>query len=330
MDGLLLVDKPAGVTSHDVVARARRALRTKRVGHAGTLDPFATGLLVCAIGRATRLLQFVHGEPKVYHTRIVFGVGTNTDDATGTPNAEGAAPAWERLDAAVAALTGDLLQVPPAYSAKHIDGERAYAKARRGEDVVLAPVTVRVFSWETSARGDLWLDATIACGGGTYIRALARDLGRALGTVAHCASLRRISSGTLQVQNAIAFNALIPDADIGLINPHVAMTALQTVLVNDAAIAALRMGRQIDASGSGAQAVFVDRDGAVIGVGARVPKPADAPPVERQHADPPPAERQHAASPPAETSHNREAARAHSGADSRWQPRVILPADPSV
>ncbi len=300
--GLLLVDKPAGVTSHDVVARVRRALRTKRVGHAGTLDPFATGLLVCAIGRATRLLQFVHGEPKIYHTRIVFGVGTDTDDATGTPNAHGPAPAWERLDAALAGLTGEVVQIPPSYSAKHVDGERAYAKARRGEEVALKPVSLSVFSWNVSARGEMSLEATIACGGGTYIRALARDLGRALGTVAHCQSLRRIASGALHVRDAEAFDALLPDAPVTLINPHVAMTALQTVVVDSAAIAALRMGRQIEASGrgpeadsverastdsfEGQQAVFVNSEGEVIGVG------------ERASAD-------------------------------RWQPRVILPAEPS-
>lgn len=302
VDGLLLVDKPAGVTSHDVVARVRRALRTKRVGHAGTLDPFATGLVVCAIGRATRLLQFVHGEPKVYQTRIAFGVGTDTDDSTGTPNAHGPAPRWERLQEALAALTGDVLQLPPAYSAKHVDGERAYAKARRGEEVALKAVMVRVSSWEVSARGDLWLDATIACGGGTYIRALARDLGTALGTVAHCESLRRVSSGALHVDNAVTFDALVPDASIALINPLVAMTALQTVVVDDVAIAALRMGKQIDAFGEGAQAVFTDAQGEVIGVGERVGVPAQ-PPLE-----PPDAQRP-------------------GMGNGRWQPRVILPAE---
>lgn len=300
--GLLLVDKPAGVTSHDVVARVRRTLRTRRVGHAGTLDPFATGLLVCAIGRATRLLQFVHGEPKVYQTRIAFGAGTDTDDATGTVNAQGPAPQWERLNDALSALTGDVVQIPPAYSAKHVDGERAYAKARRGEEVALKAVTVCVSSWEVSGRGDMWLDATVICGGGTYIRALARDLGTALGTVAHCASLRRVSSGALHVRDAVAFDVLEPDAPITLLNPHVAMTALQTVVVDEVAIAALRMGKQIDAFGEGAQAVFADAQGEVIGVGERVGAPALTP-LEPLTAERPDSSR------------------------GRWQPRVMLPAE---
>ena len=271
MHGLLLVDKPAGITSHDVVGRVRRALRTKRVGHAGTLDPFATGLLVCAIGQSTRLLQYVNGEPKLYRTRIVFGTATDTDDATGAVVAQGPPPDWARLDAALDLLSGQIEQVPPDYSAKHVDGERAYAKARRGERPVLAPVTVNVLRWEVTARGADWLEADIACGGGTYIRSLARDLGLALGTVAHCAVLRRLASGPLHVDDATPFDALIPGAEIALMNPHLAMTTLATEVVREDGRAALRVGRQIPATVSGEQAALVDETGEVIGVATRVP-----------------------------------------------------------
>jgi len=270
VEGLLLVDKPAGLTSHDVVARVRRALRTKRVGHAGTLDPFATGLLVCAVGQATRLLPYVYGEPKVYRARIAFGIATNTDDSTGVPIAQGAAPDWTRLDAAVTSLTGSIAQVPPAYSAKHIDGERAYARARRGEDVQLAPVSIHVAQWHERARGDDWIDMDITCSGGTYVRSLARDLGVALGTVAHCATLRRLSSGGLHVSRAIAFDTLVPGAELPVGNPLPALSELAVQLIDETALVALRTGRQIDATVAGARAALVAPSGRVVAVAERV------------------------------------------------------------
>jgi len=266
----LLVDKPAGITSHDVVARVRRALRTKRVGHAGTLDPFATGLLVCAVGQATRLLPYVYGEPKVYRARIAFGIATNTDDSTGVPIAQGAAPDWTRLDAAVTSLTGSIAQVPPAYSAKHIDGERAYARARRGEDVQLAPVSIHVAQWHERARGDDWIDMDITCSGGTYVRSLARDLGVALSTVAHCATLRRLSSGGLHVSRAIAFDTLVPGAELPVGNPLPALSELAVQLIDETALVALRTGRQIDATVAGARAALVAPSGRVVAVAERV------------------------------------------------------------
>ncbi len=268
--GLLLVDKPAGITSHDVVARVRRALRTKRVGHAGTLDPFATGLLVCAVGQATRLLPYVHGEPKVYRARIAFGTATDTDDATGTVIANGPRADWEALADSLERLTGRVQQIPPAYSAKHVDGQRAYALARRGNSVDLPPVDVVVHEWHVINRGDDWLDAQITCGGGTYVRALARDFGVALGTVAHCASLRRISSGELHVQHATSMDALTPDAPVTLLNPHAAMSTLATEVVSADGLMMLRVGRQIPATVAGTRAALVRADGCVVGVGERV------------------------------------------------------------
>ncbi|HTG54428.1 MAG TPA: tRNA pseudouridine(55) synthase TruB, partial [Gemmatimonadaceae bacterium] len=146
-DGLLLVDKPAGISSHDVVAIARRALRIKKIGHAGTLDPFATGLLVLLTGRATRLMPYVDDEPKEYEATIAFGSETDTDDRTGTPTRTAPAPDEPTVRAAIPALTGGIAQVPPAYSAKQVEGTRAYDAARRGEPLALAPVRVTVHAW---------------------------------------------------------------------------------------------------------------------------------------------------------------------------------------
>src|SRR5690348_12915556 len=138
-DGVLLVDKPAGMTSHDVVALARRSLGTRRVGHTGTLDPFATGLLIVLVGQATRLAQFVEDEPKVYDATITFGAETDTDDVTGQVVRAAAAPAAADVHAAIRALTGRIVQQPPAYSAKKVEGRRAYAAARAGSPLMLEP-----------------------------------------------------------------------------------------------------------------------------------------------------------------------------------------------
>lgn len=207
-EGVLLVDKPAGMTSHDVVAIARRALHTRRIGHTGTLDPFATGLLVLLVGRATRLAQFVDDEPKVYEASIRFGSETTTDDVTGEVTRTAELPRAGVVDAAIASLTGTLLQRPPDFSAKKVAGQRAYAAARAGAPLTLEPVRVDVHDWAIRHRSDDALEVTISCGGGTYIRALARDLGRAAGSAAHLTALRRIRSGSFDVRRAVAAEAL--------------------------------------------------------------------------------------------------------------------------
>src|SRR5688572_24652265 len=150
-EGLVLVDKPAGITSHDVVAIARRALGERRIGHAGTLDPFATGLLVLLVGRATRLLPYVDGEPKVYEATNRFGAETTTDDLTGDVVREAPLPDDAHVRAAVRSLTGTIDQRPPAYSAKQVDGRRAYDAARRGDALELRPVRVAVHEWRLGA-----------------------------------------------------------------------------------------------------------------------------------------------------------------------------------
>jgi tRNA pseudouridine55 synthase len=207
-DGLLLVDKPAGVTSHDVVLAARRAFGEPRIGHAGTLDPFATGLLVLLLGRATRLLPHLDGVPKEYEATIALGRETETDDLEGTTLREAAPPSDDAIAEAVAQLTGSLAQIPPAYSAKRVGGRRAYEAARAGETLALAPASVTVFAWRDLVRDGATLRAVIACGGGTYVRALARDLGRLAGSAAHLAGLRRVRSGPFRVADALSFDAL--------------------------------------------------------------------------------------------------------------------------
>jgi tRNA pseudouridine55 synthase len=208
VEGLLLVDKPAGVTSHDMVVAARRAYGERSIGHLGTLDPFATGLLVMLLGRATRLATFIDTEPKVYEATVRFGMETDTDDATGVTVRSAPLPDFALVGEAIANLTGDLMQIPPAYCAKSSRGTRAYDAARQGEPLELAPAAVTVHSWAIEDQQDDWLRAVITCGGGTYIRALARDLGRATGSAAHLASLRRTRCGPFDVAHAASLETL--------------------------------------------------------------------------------------------------------------------------
>lgn len=205
-DGVVVVDKPADWTSHDVVARMRRLASTRKVGHAGTLDPMATGVLVIGIGRATRLLTYIVGADKEYTATIRLGVSTTTDDAEGEPLAVTDASALTRADveAGVAALTGAIQQVPSAVSAIKVDGQRAYARVRAGEDVELAarPVTVSRFdvhdvrpALTDDGSPVLDVDVTVVVSSGTYVRALARDLGAGLGVGGHLTALRRTRVG---------------------------------------------------------------------------------------------------------------------------------------
>ncbi len=208
-DGLLLVDKPLGITSHDVVAIVRRITGSRRVGHTGTLDPFATGLLVVLVGRGTRLIPYVDGEPKVYDATIRFGIETDTDDLTGMVRRMAEPPADLAVAEAIARLTGPIDQIPPAYSAKKVAGTRAYTAARRGEMLDLPPSRITVHSWELLGRTGDDLTVRIVCGGGTYIRALARDLGRLSKSAAHLIALRRTASGPFSVADAATIEQLI-------------------------------------------------------------------------------------------------------------------------
>ena len=211
-DGLLVVDKPSGWTSHDVVGRARRLCATRKVGHAGTLDPMATGVLVLGIGRATRLLTFLVGCDKDYTATIRLGQSTITDDAEGEVTSSTAADAvtTEQLEAAMRRLTGDLQQVPSSVSAIKVKGERSYHRVRAGEEVELPPrpVTVGRFDILATRRGEvdgipvLDVDVEVTVSSGTYVRALARDLGTALGVGGHLSALRRTRVGAFTLARA--------------------------------------------------------------------------------------------------------------------------------
>lgn len=267
-DGLLLIDKPAGITSHDVVATARRALGLRRIGHTGTLDPFATGLLVLLVGRATRLLPYVDGEPKGYEATVRFGAETDTDDATGAVGRTAPLPARDAVERAMRALTGVIEQVPPAYSAKKVDGQRAYAAARRGTALALAPVRVRVDGWTVRAWREDEVDVTIVCGGGTYVRALARDLGRLSDSAAHLGALRRVRSGPFTVAEAETFERL--RAGQAELRPaRDAVSSLPVERLDANARARVGRGQAVPATVPGARAALVDASGALVAVGER-------------------------------------------------------------
>jgi tRNA pseudouridine55 synthase len=264
------VDKPAGITSHDVVSVARRALGERRIGHAGTLDPFATGLLVLLTGRATRVLPYVEGEPKEYEATITWGAETDTDDATGeiTRVAPHPSPSRADVDAAIASLTGRIEQVPPDYSAKQVGGRRAHAAARRGAPLMLEPVPVHVHRWVVREHRDTETDVTIVCGGGTYIRALARDLGRATNSAAHLSALRRTRSGPFEVSGATSF-AELRDGRAQLRSPREAIPSLpeQRMSIEDAA--RLARGMRVDAGVDGERAALVSAEGTLLAIAER-------------------------------------------------------------
>jgi tRNA pseudouridine55 synthase len=215
-DGLVVVDKPAGWTSHDVVARVRKLAGTRRVGHAGTLDPMATGVLVVGVGRATRLLGHLVLTDKAYDATVRLGVATTTDDAEGevVASADASAVTDEQLRAGVAALTGEIDQVPAAVSAVKVDGVRAYRRARAGESVELAPRRVTVAAFDLCARHGDDLEVSVRCSSGTYVRALARDLGAALGVGAHLTALRRTRVGPYALADAHTLEELAESFDV--------------------------------------------------------------------------------------------------------------------
>jgi tRNA pseudouridine55 synthase len=258
-DGLLLVDKPAGISSHAVVARVRRAMGLRRIGHAGTLDPFATGLLVLLVNRATRLAPFLDAEPKVYQARVRFGTRTTTDDLEGDVIAEAPPPEQAVVDRAIASLTGHLLQMPPAYSAKQVGGTRAYVAARRGKPLTLEPVGVVVHEWRILGREGADLDVEVRCSGGTYVRALARDLGEATGSAAHLAALRRLRSGRFDVAQASTIEA-VEAGDFDLLAPDIAVGQLPRQLLDDLDARRIAHGQAVAAQTSGEVAALCHAD----------------------------------------------------------------------
>ena len=264
----MLVDKPAGPTSHDVVQRVRRAYGTRAAGHTGTLDPFATGLLIVLLGRATRLARFVEARTKTYLATARLGVATDTDDLTGTPlpavGTPRVVPAGE-IEAAFAELRSRQQQTPPAFSAKHVGGTRSYELARRGTAVELAPVPVDVTTLElVGLDGDLVTFRTVVSAG-TYVRGLARDLGLMLGTGAHLTALRREAIGTVPVDAAVALDALGPGAPP--LPPEAVLPHLPPIELDAAAAEAIGHGRAVPAPAGAAGEVTLMHDGRLIAIG---------------------------------------------------------------
>ena len=273
MDGVLVCDKPAGVTSHDVVARVRRLARQRRVGHGGTLDPPATGVLVVALGRATRLLPFLPMEPKRYLAGIAFGSETDTLDAAGSVT--GTAPVdgidREAVVRGLEQLTGPQEQVPPMVSAVKLDGERLYRKARRGETVERSPRPIVVHALELldfEAGPPPRATVEVTCSGGTYVRVLAADLGRLLGSLAHLASLRRTAVGafTEREGSTLAELEALPSLEEALIDPAAAMRSASVRKLSEREAAALATGQTLEPTGTGEPVAALDPDGRLVAV----------------------------------------------------------------
>jgi tRNA pseudouridine55 synthase len=249
--GLLVVDKPSGWTSHDVVGRARRLAGTRKVGHAGTLDPMATGVLVLGVGKATRLLGHLSLSDKAYDATIRLGATTVTDDAEGevVQVRDASAVSDEAIGAAMSALTGDLAQVPSSVSAVKIDGVRSYARVRAGEQVELRARSVTVSRFALLARRGDELDVAVECTSGTYVRALARDLGAALGVGGHLTALRRTRVGPFTLDRARTLEQLAEDLQVLRLDEAVAASFPCRRLDADEAVA-LSYGKRVEPTGA--------------------------------------------------------------------------------
>jgi tRNA pseudouridine55 synthase len=274
-DGLVVVDKAAGWTSHDVVGKLRGVYGQRRVGHAGTLDPDATGVLLVGLGRVTRLLRFLQETGKSYRARVAFGVATDTLDASGAvlERAE-MSITREQLTTAADAFTGDIEQIPPMVSALKVGGRKLYELARRGEEIERTPRAVRIDVLEIEEfEPGPYPEATLRvdCSSGTYVRSLAADLGSALGGCAHLASLRRLRVGSFTIDEARSIDAIAPDPDAAVLSPAAAMRDLEQVVVDAEQARAVSHGATFaatvvpDDAGSGPFA-FVDDGGTLLAV----------------------------------------------------------------
>lgn len=268
--GIVVVDKPAGLTSHDVVARLRRFFGTRKVGHAGTLDPMATGVLVAGIERGTKLLAHLVADDKVYETTIRLGASTTTDDAEGdvvdTHDASGVSE--DAIRAEVAKLTGEIMQVPSKVSAIKIDGRRAHELVRAGEDVDIParPVTIHAFELGEIRRHDgvIDVDARVHCSTGTYIRSLGRDLGAALGVGGHLIALRRHRVGSFTLDDARTLEELEKNAQLSLSMDDALTRAWPVLDVTAEEYAALSMGKWLEPRGLKGVHAAVGPDGRAV------------------------------------------------------------------
>jgi tRNA pseudouridine55 synthase len=269
-DGGLVIDKPAGMTSHDVVASVRRALGQPRIGHTGTLDPMATGVLPLLLGRATRLAQYISAADKTYLATVRFGQATTTCDAEGDPigPADEVTVAPQVIEALLASFRGRQMQVPPAVSAKRVGGARAYVLARSTPDLQLAPVPVEVRTLTLVAASGSDVQLRLDVSAGYYVRSLARDLGVALGTGAHLAALRRERSGRFTLDHAVPLHAVLagPSAAASrLVPPADLLPDLPRLVVDAAAESQIAKGRPVDApSPTAGRACLVAADGRLL------------------------------------------------------------------
>jgi tRNA pseudouridine55 synthase len=291
MDGLLVIDKPVELTSHDVVARVRHILQERRIGHTGTLDPFATGVLVLVLGKATRLAQFLSGDDKEYDAIIRLGYATDTGDRTGTridsPTNSGTGTFGEQeFETALASQRGWIDQVPPMFSAKKRGGRRLYEMARRGETVDREPVRVCIHEFtaiksdgeliKDNLDGTFDLRAHVACSSGTYVRTLAEDFGRRLSVGAHLAELRRTRVGDFTIENAVTLDDLktsFAEEALGsvIVPPGAALSKLPFVHLSAEDVRNVSHGREVRIAGSdwvdGANVKMCDAQERLIGIG---------------------------------------------------------------
>lgn len=288
---MLVIDKPAGLTSHDVVARARHILHERRIGHTGTLDPFATGVLVIMLGKATKLAQFLSGVDKEYEAIIRLGYSTDTGDRTGNPVPGPDIPKdknWSEheIEAALQSLRGDIDQVPPMYSAKKVKGRKLYELARRGENVERQPQRVCIYEFEAikphgqliknNLDGTFDFHARVSCSSGTYVRTLAEDFGKRLSLGAHLAELRRTRVGHLSINQAITLDQLkvhFAEESLGpiLLPPAAALSRLPFVHLNAEDVRRANHGREVSVAeaewADGENVKMCDADERLIAVG---------------------------------------------------------------
>ena len=261
-EGLLLVDKPAGITSHDAVATVRRALATRKVGHAGTLDPMATGLLLVGVGRATRLLRFLGDLPKAYEGEGVLGLETTTLDAEGEVVREAPVGADEAaVRGAVDGLVGELEQAPPAYSAVKVGGRKLYEAARRGEELAAPPRRVTVHAFDLTGFDPPRFSFTVRCSSGTYVRSLVAEVGARLGCGAHLARLRRTAIGPFRVEDAAP-----PEAPGAPLPPSAAVAHLPARTLGEQEARAAVHGRPLSPLGVPGPHRLHAPDGSLLGV----------------------------------------------------------------
>jgi tRNA pseudouridine55 synthase len=261
--GLAIIDKPAGVTSHDVVNQLRKILGERRIGHAGTLDPDATGVLLVGVGYVTRLMQFLSGMDKTYTAEVVFGTETNTLDSAGLVTATHDMPdlSIEKIREAATKLTGQIMQVPPMVSALRVDGRRLHELAREGVVVERKARPVTVYSYDVEPTPDpLVVRIEVRCSSGTYVRTLAADLGTLLGGGAHLRNLRRTSIGDFTENDALA-----PE-QVKLLEPITALRSMTKVIADEATVTAIRNGRSLPAWPGASPWAVVNEQGALLAV----------------------------------------------------------------